>query len=186
MSGASSRVSTRLVIPHETEPNVNLVGILQQVESGESTIDRNIALVRFRIYDRRNPLLSVIDSAWNVRVSLTTSCFVFTGVRDLDTEFLVLRHKDYLFQKKLAESLPLDSFRFDFRYAFIFSNKERKLARTLLLIGVFYVGSSNSAHIFFSHHRLNIILGAIMNPAAYGKSATWKMTSRISKLSHIT
>lgn len=25
------------------------------------------------------------------------------------------RHKDYLFQKKLAKALPIDSFRFDFR-----------------------------------------------------------------------
>ncbi len=32
---------------------------------------------------------------------------------------LVPSHKDYLFQKALAARLPLDSFRFDFRYAFL-------------------------------------------------------------------
>lgn len=29
------------------------------------------------------------------------------------------RHKDYIFQKRLALRLPIDSFRFDFRYVFI-------------------------------------------------------------------
>lgn len=31
-----------------------------------------------------------------------------------------IRHKDYIFQKRLALRLPIDSFRFDFRYASIF------------------------------------------------------------------
>lgn len=29
------------------------------------------------------------------------------------------RHKDYIFQKRLALRLPIDSFRFDFRYVFL-------------------------------------------------------------------
>jgi len=31
------------------------------------------------------------------------------------------RHKDYLFQKRLAQQLPIDSCRFDFRFASMFS-----------------------------------------------------------------
>lgn len=30
-----------------------------------------------------------------------------------------IRHKDYIFQKRLALRLPIDSFRFDFRYVFL-------------------------------------------------------------------
>jgi hypothetical protein len=30
---------------------------------------------------------------------------------------IVGRHKDYVYQKRLAHTLPLDSYRFDFRYA---------------------------------------------------------------------
>ena len=66
-------ISTQLAIPHKHDPNINLVGILQQVELGESTIGRNIALVRiqyfrFQSFRSYRPLLSMIDSAWNVRV----------------------------------------------------------------------------------------------------------------------
>lgn len=37
-------------------------------------------------------------------------------LRANESEFMIYdRHKDYLFQKKLAKALPMDSFRFDFR-----------------------------------------------------------------------
>jgi hypothetical protein len=67
----SGPISTQLAIPHREAPNITLVGILQQVESRESTIDGSIALVRLRILRFRsyNPSPSAIDSAWDVRVS---------------------------------------------------------------------------------------------------------------------
>ena len=38
---------------------------------------------------------------------------IYLSIGFVDTS---LRHKDYLFQKRLASRLPFDSFRFDFRY----------------------------------------------------------------------
>lgn len=37
------------------------------------------------------------------------------------------RHKNYLYQKRLALRLPIDSFRFDFRYVIVFSFIPRSL-----------------------------------------------------------
>ncbi|KIL67727.1 hypothetical protein M378DRAFT_9014 [Amanita muscaria Koide BX008] len=51
-----------------------------------------------------------IDTTWNYGASLRTYCtasLTLTGTHP--------SHKDYLHQRKLAEQLPLDSFRFDFR-----------------------------------------------------------------------
>jgi hypothetical protein len=40
-------ISTQLAIPHKGDPDVTLAGILRQVESGEFTTGRNIALVGY-------------------------------------------------------------------------------------------------------------------------------------------
>lgn len=69
----SERSSTRLEIPHPSEPGCNIVGILEQISTDLQ--DKKIALI-------------LHGSAG---------------------------HKDYLFLKRLAVRLPMNSFRFDFR-----------------------------------------------------------------------
>lgn len=71
----ASPLSTKLYIPHTTEPDCSLVGVLEQLSPSSSTKGRKIALILHG----------------------------------------TMGHKDYLFQKRLALKLPLDSFRFDFR-----------------------------------------------------------------------
>ncbi|KAF8192177.1 ectomycorrhiza-regulated esterase [Pholiota molesta] len=71
----ADRASTKLYIQHPTEPDIKLVGILEQLEPSKPTQGRKIALILHG----------------------------------------TMGHKDYLFQRRLAVKLPLDSFRFDFR-----------------------------------------------------------------------
>ncbi|KAF5331300.1 hypothetical protein D9758_015806 [Tetrapyrgos nigripes] len=76
---SSNRVSTKLYIPHTSDPNCSIVGVLEQVSDttvrDEAESEKKIALI-------------------------------LHGVGG---------HKDYLFLKRLALRLPMDSFRFDFR-----------------------------------------------------------------------
>ncbi|GLB38189.1 putative ectomycorrhiza-regulated esterase [Lyophyllum shimeji] len=72
---ANGAVTTKLYIPHPTEPNCSIVGILEQLAPLNPTMGRKLALVLHG----------------------------------------TMGHKDYLFQKRLALKLPIDSFRFDFR-----------------------------------------------------------------------
>jgi len=74
----TTKRTTKLEIPHTSEPGVNLVGTLEQLDPDAPTHGRKIALILHG----------------------------------------TMGHKDYLFQKRLAQQLPLDSFRFDFRGSF--------------------------------------------------------------------
>ncbi|KAH0832138.1 Alpha/Beta hydrolase protein [Lanmaoa asiatica] len=65
--------------------NFSLVGVLEQLEPHQVTNERKIALVA------------------------TMNIYFYRFF------YVSLRHKDYLFQKRLALRLPFDSFRFDFR-----------------------------------------------------------------------
>lgn len=56
-------------------------------------------------------LYNISDTTWNNGVLWDQgSCISLRGANSERN-----RHKDYLFQKKLAKALPIDSFRFDFR-----------------------------------------------------------------------
>ncbi|RDB18938.1 hypothetical protein Hypma_014332 [Hypsizygus marmoreus] len=84
-----SRASTKLYIPHPTEPGCFIVGILEQLSPTSPTHGRKLALILHGTMGYENLRISDAGSAhW---------------------------HKDYLFQKRLGQRLPLDSFRFDFR-----------------------------------------------------------------------
>ncbi|TFK73187.1 alpha/beta-hydrolase [Pluteus cervinus] len=69
------RVSTKLYIQHQEDPECRIVGMLEQLQPNAPTQGRKIALILHG----------------------------------------TMGHKDYLYQKRLALKLPMDSFRFDFR-----------------------------------------------------------------------
>lgn len=83
--GSSRNLSSKLFIPHPTEPNCSIVGILEQAEADRPTQGRKLALVRF-LYDymavnfgncypdSMTNVLCLIDFAWScgVRPSSTT------------------------------------------------------------------------------------------------------------------
>ncbi|KDQ06802.1 hypothetical protein BOTBODRAFT_120994 [Botryobasidium botryosum FD-172 SS1] len=79
--------STRLLIPHPLQPECLIVGDLERRVPHEPTKGRKLALKVGYWYLRRR-------------------------VQTANTHH---RHRDYLFQKRLARALPMDSFRFDFR-----------------------------------------------------------------------
>ena len=60
--------------------------------------------------DDRSILIIPEDFTWVIGVRPVYFCF------DDHWASQIRRHKDYLFQKGLAHRLPIDSFRFDFRY----------------------------------------------------------------------
>jgi len=93
--------SERVSLPVPGKPDVCLAGILQLVtasdesNSGARALETSlkpIAIVSF-------PRLCIFDV-------LSRSRF-FMGLADVQS------HKDYLYQKKLAAALPIDSFRFE-------------------------------------------------------------------------
>ncbi|TCD70522.1 hypothetical protein EIP91_002867 [Steccherinum ochraceum] len=93
----TSKKTSKLFVPVENtvECNVVLCGILEQLVPGESTRGRRLALILHGSMGFvASPYLEVL-----AKIELTR----------------YHRHKDYLFQKRLALSLPVDSFRFDFR-----------------------------------------------------------------------
>ncbi|THU96669.1 alpha/beta-hydrolase [Dendrothele bispora CBS 962.96] len=78
--GPTNRVSTKLYIPHPSDPTCSIAGVLEQLTSTAVTDS---------------------DAKATKRIAL-----ILHGAGG---------HKDYLYQKRLAQRLPLDSFRFDFR-----------------------------------------------------------------------
>ncbi|TFK73186.1 alpha/beta-hydrolase [Pluteus cervinus] len=69
------RISAKLYIQHQEDPECRIVGTLEQLQPNAPTQGRKIALILHG----------------------------------------TMGHKDYLYQKRLALKLPMDSFRFDFR-----------------------------------------------------------------------
>ncbi|KAK7464904.1 hypothetical protein VKT23_006113 [Stygiomarasmius scandens] len=76
---SAERVTTKLYIPHPSEPNCSIAGVLEQYKGAASHSDTG---------SKKNIALILHGAAG---------------------------HKDYLYQKRLAHRLPMDSFRFDFR-----------------------------------------------------------------------
>ena len=114
-AATTGRKITKLTIPQPAEPGVNLVGTLEQLDPDASTHGRRIALVSLSGVRLCAALIACcVDTAWYHGVS-SASCPSSCGYAQPGS----LRHKDYLFQKRLAQSLPMDSLRFDFRYGHI-------------------------------------------------------------------
>ncbi|KXN82822.1 hypothetical protein AN958_02096 [Leucoagaricus sp. SymC.cos] len=82
---ANERATTKVYIPHPNQPELSICGILEQYAPGTDTKGRKLALVEMK-------------------------CCIDYLVSPLKSS-----HKDYLFQRRLAQRLPMDSFRFDFR-----------------------------------------------------------------------
>ena len=110
------RESIRICIPLSDNPEVKLVGVLERLEGGPQT-GRKLALVSnikkesFCVYNWHDSnTIPHPDSTWIIGVSDRISKLGHEQNRNVPP-----RHKDYLFQKRLAKALPIDSFRFDFR-----------------------------------------------------------------------
>lgn len=120
-STMAHRKSQKIRIQHTFEPGVSLVGILEQIEPSTSTKGRPIALVSPSYHKistcGRFDYWTSVDFAWDDGVRGHSLTLIELLVCSLLTA--CPSHKNYLFQKALAVRLPLDSFRFDFRYLFL-------------------------------------------------------------------
>lgn len=104
----AERISTKLDIPQPAE-NCTLVGVLERLEPNKPTHGRKIALV--------GPCCASLHMTFRLRRRFCTERWgenkpFHTPQDDVD---ILCSHKDYLFQRRAALRLPLDSFRFDFR-----------------------------------------------------------------------
>lgn len=110
----SSKKMTRYYIPHPQDLGCNIAGDLEQVESELPTHGRKVALVCRLFFSAtlphasNSPWIRYYMALWGKR-SLPIFGAFFDKAR-------VDSHKDYLFQKRLAKLLSMDSFRFDFRW----------------------------------------------------------------------
>ncbi|TFY75802.1 hypothetical protein EWM64_g8210 [Hericium alpestre] len=103
-----ARISTKISIAHPLETGAVLVGVLEQLEPDQPTKGRKIALILHGNYGCGHTLSLRLRR----RILILHMLMRIT-----------IRHKDYVFQKDLAQRLPLDSFRFDFRGNFESSGK---------------------------------------------------------------
>ena len=119
----TDRTSTKLFIPYPAEASCSLVGILEQLDPRQSTHERSIALVCTWIWSIPAPLVALDMSLTSCRLfrrfyTVLWGQFISISPADwyrVEQKITSFRHKDYLYQKRLARRLPLDSFRFDFR-----------------------------------------------------------------------
>lgn len=115
---STSTHSIKLSIPQPQEPGASLVGILEQHDPA-NTRGKKLAIVSQGLRRSQCSRLTVGDAMLNQilhgSLGLVRSFFTDSNIDQYNYS-----HKDYLYQKRLAHRLPIDSFRFDFRYGLPF------------------------------------------------------------------
>lgn len=109
-----SQKMTRYYIPHPHEPGCEIAGDLEQVEPELPTHGRKVALVCLLSSSSATKLYVLNPSSIRFYMELWGRLSHKLGM--LLHQYTSNSHKNYLFQKRLAKLLPMDSFRFDFRY----------------------------------------------------------------------
>ena len=114
----TTKMTIKLFIPvSEAKEDTVLCGLLEQLAPLEPTRGRKLALVSTALECRAKLVLMLPTG---LRLCMDTwgeQSYLHTFRATNNDHLMCPRHKDYLYQRQLALRFPIDSFRFDFRYA---------------------------------------------------------------------